>query len=447
MDGITEADMMALINGPLLNPGLDPFSSMPLDNQPMPAYAPPYTSSYAAPPMSQDMGARMAATGPPSTSLTALQSAAGQRDRESLGQDGTAAAQQNSGVGAGGSTDFTKRRNWPAKVIEEMKDLLQVLDGHGRIKYVSPSVTSLVGYRLDEMVNRHLKDLIHPDDSGLFISEMNEAIAAGASMRIFYRLKKKDGLYAIFEAVGHAHVAAPQYAPNPTNRSPFCQAVFLISRPYPTKNAGLLDSFLEHKVENERLRRRIANLRLEEETDEADAQRQLKQRRDNRSDPSQSEGRRTGSMSIATGTGTSLGFGTSSIADGSMAPPDLPSENSSGALTRENLEGAVAGAPQDSLRDKMARFEQGTPIETIEMLTGRRYVDGDRRKNGSGQASPKLITGDAGITIPIGREARSGEKKRRQKVVEEYVCTDCGMFIPPFFSSLFTRFPPPQSST
>src|SRR5688572_16991008 len=30
-------------------------------------------------------------------------------------------------------TEFTKRRNWPAKVVEELKDLLQILDATGRI--------------------------------------------------------------------------------------------------------------------------------------------------------------------------------------------------------------------------------------------------------------------------------------------------------------------------
>jgi hypothetical protein len=35
----------------------------------------------------------------------------------------------------------------------------------------------------------------------------------------------------------------------------------MMARPYPTKNANLLDSFLEHKIENERLTKRIADLK------------------------------------------------------------------------------------------------------------------------------------------------------------------------------------------
>lgn len=38
-------------------------------------------------------------------------------------------------------TEFTKRRNWPARVVEELKDLLQILDAHGRIKSIFTPTT------------------------------------------------------------------------------------------------------------------------------------------------------------------------------------------------------------------------------------------------------------------------------------------------------------------
>jgi hypothetical protein len=63
------------------------------------------------------------------------------------------------------------------------------------------------------------------------------------------------------------------------------------------------------------------------------------------------------------------------------------------------------------------------------MLTGLKYVDGERnRSQTTGRSSPQLITGDAGIAILVGREPRSSDKKKKkkQKLVEDYVCTDCG---------------------
>nr|QWY02563.1 white collar 2 [Ophiocordyceps xuefengensis] len=309
-------------------------------------------------------------------------------------------------------TEFTKRRNWPAKVVEELKDFLHILDANGRIKYASPSVLSVAGYTSEEILDVFLKDLIHIDDRGVFVAELNESIASGNPLRMFYRFKKKDGSFAMFEAVGHAHIAAAKFAPNPNNQSPFCQAVFMMARPYPTRNAGLLDSFLEHKMENERLRRRIAELRREEEADADEAQRQWMQSQEGRSDVTPSE-------ITVTSSSTPL-YRSINTGQSDRSAVDV-------ALTRENLEGAVAGNRPDSLRDKMARYEGASHADTIEMLTGLRYQEGERSRGiTTGNASPTLIRGDAGIAIPMDRESRPGEKKKKLKTTEEYVCTDCG---------------------
>lgn len=315
--------------------------------------------------------------------------------------------------------EFTKRRNWPAKIVEEIRDCLHILDANGRLKFVSRSVAEVAGYTEDELRDVFLKDLIHPDDQGVFVSELNETIASGNTLRIFYRLKKKDGVYAIFEAVGHSHIAAAKFAPNPNNQSPFCQAVFLVARPYPTRNAALLDSFLEHKIENERLKRRIAELQHEEEVDADETRQQMSQ--------TMSQSAATSNLSPSEFTGASS-TPLYSARNGDTAMTGT-SDNSlfNGALTRENLEGSTAGGRRDSLRDKMARYEGASHAETIEMLTGLRYIEGERSRGiTTGNTSPALIKGDAGIAIPKDRDGRLGEKKKKVKLSEEYVCTDCG---------------------
>ncbi|KAI1368328.1 hypothetical protein F5Y08DRAFT_282136 [Xylaria arbuscula] len=318
---------------------------------------------------------------------------------------------------AGGSalTEFTKRRNWPAKVVEELKDVLYILDSNGRIKYASPSTFSVTGYQPEDIVDTFLREIVHPDDMGTFTSEMNECIATGNPLRVFYRMKKKDNQYAIFEAVGHAHIAAAKFAPNPSNRSPFCQAVFIMSRPYPTRNASLLDSFLEHKIENERLRRRIAELRREEDEEEAASQQSWLN--ETRSDVTPSDDT---IMSSAQGAAIFK-----PVIDAQAMPP--PERLLNGALTRENLEGATAGSRPDSIGDKMARYEGSNRTDTIEMLTGLRYFEGERSRGiTTGSSSLTLIKGDVGIAIPVDRDPKTGEKKKKLKIAEEYVCTDCG---------------------
>lgn len=319
----------------------------------------------------------------------------------------------------GGSTltEFTKRRNWPAKVVEELKDLLMILDQNGRVKHASPSISALTGYTAEELSERLLREFIHPDDFSLFLAEFNECIATGNTLRLFYRLRKKDGAFAIFESVGHAHIAAARFAPNPNNQSPFCQAVFIMSRLYPAANAQLLDSFLEHKMENERLKRRIAELRREEAAEVEEATRSWRQSQEGRSDITPSEDTNMTPLTNVTGNAYR------NADQAAMPPPERPNPLNI-ALTRENLEGVTAGNRPDSIRDKMARYEG---VNTIEMLTGLRYQDGERSRGiTTGSHSPTLIKGDAGIAIPIDRDPRTGEKKKKLKVAEEYVCTDCG---------------------
>lgn len=318
------------------------------------------------------------------------------------------------GTGAGGAsnpgtlTDFTKRRNWPAKVVEELQDLLQILDANGRIKHVSPSAERLTGYKPAELRGVFMQKLLHPDDVGVFTAELNESIASGTSLRVFYRLRKRDGTYAVFEAVGHGHIAAAKFAPNPENQTPFCQAVFMMARPYPTKNAALLDSFLEHKMENERLRRKIAELQREEQ-DEAEESERAWRQQSQETTPSDS---------------------------GAVPPAPVPLQPISNTDTpvplqqpfERRMSSDSGTAESASLASSTRRpSASASHTDTIEMLTGLRYLEGERSRGiTTGNPSPALVTGDAGIAIPVERDQRAGEKKKKLKLAEEYVCTDCG---------------------
>lgn len=72
-----------------------------------------------------------------------------------------------------------------------------------------------------------------------------------------------------------------------------CKGFFMMARPYPTRNAALLDSFLEHKIENERLMRKIEELRREESADQA----QIRQRQQQAGSPAGLQASNQGSFS------------------------------------------------------------------------------------------------------------------------------------------------------
>jgi PAS domain S-box-containing protein len=313
-------------------------------------------------------------------------------------------------------TEFTKRRNWSQRVLEELRDFLHILTPDGRILYVSPSCKALTGWEPTQLVGRFIGEFIHPDDNGIFVKEFNESIASGNPLRFFYRFKKIDDSYMIFESHGHPHLSNDVISFPPTN-SLACRGFFMMARPYPTKNAALLDSFLEHKIENERLMKRIAELKREEQEENNEQDRHwATQKGDGYSSvtPSDTLGR-TDPDSQA------------SAAYIAMPPPAKPAVSNT-ALTRQNLDEALAASKPDSINDKMARYEGATHLETIEMLTGLRYRDGERSQGiSTGDASPLLIRGDAGIQISLDRDGRStSDKKKKLKIADEYVCTDCG---------------------
>ncbi|KUJ24580.1 cutinase gene palindrome-binding protein [Mollisia scopiformis] len=318
-------------------------------------------------------------------------------------------------------TEFTKRRNWSQKVVEELKDFLHILTPDGRIVYISPSGEPLTGYAREELIGTFMSTHIHPDDDAIFVREFNESIATGNPMRFFYRFKKKDKSYTIFESHGHPHLSseASQFG-LASSAASFCKGVFMMARPYPTKNAALLDSFLEHKIENERLRKRIEDLKREEAEEAEESRKNWAKKQEGGSiHPSE----QTDTIDSAS---TPMHHTMTNPDAFAMPPPAKPSAATQ-ALTRQNLEDVNAGNRPDSITDKMARYEGATHIDTIEMLTGLRYQDGERSRGiSTGEHSPALIRGDAGIAIPIDKEARAGDKKKKIKMPDEYVCTDCG---------------------
>ncbi|KAF3040571.1 blue light receptor [Didymella keratinophila] len=308
-------------------------------------------------------------------------------------------------------TEFTKRRNWSQRVLEELRDLLHILTPNGRMLYVSPSCKTLTGWEPQQLMGRFINEFIHPEDIGIFVKEFNESIASGNSLRFFYRFRKQDDSWGIFESHGHPHLSSDPSSFAPPNALN-CRGFFIMARPYPTKNAALLDSFLEHKIENERLTKRIAELKREEQEEQEEWSRK----------DAQSQ---TGAPTESVATQSVIPSDAASYAQ--MPPPAKPSISNT-ALTRQNLDEVLAANRTENISDKMARYEGANHLETIEMLTGLRYRDGERSQGiSTGDASPMLIRGDAGIQISLDRDGRgTSDKKKKLKLADEYVCTDCG---------------------
>ncbi|KAK7178000.1 cutinase palindrome-binding protein [Paraphaeosphaeria sporulosa] len=81
-------------------------------------------------------------------------------------------------------TEFTKRRNWSQRVLQELRDFLHILTPHGCILYASASCKALTGWEPQQLLGRLIGDFIHPDHSGIFVKEFDESIASGNPLRL-----------------------------------------------------------------------------------------------------------------------------------------------------------------------------------------------------------------------------------------------------------------------
>lgn len=283
-----------------------------------------------------------------------------------------------SASGSSAATDFTKRKGWTGRVVEELLDFVHVLDPEGTILFASPSVQGLTGWKSEELKGRKLTEFVHPQDVASVEREIDRMRSSKGELLTYYRFKTKpkttrpskkgdkaskdnessagdtgeekdknnerrsevehadaftrDGDYIVFEATGHPYFPpepasgaakgpndsaitkgdvpmekqdsatasknsdgetqqgqiksesmAPTLSTNSKAAHPLSQeqtlqtptsdaassssraqlqCFFCSARPYPSKNTSMLDSFLELKLENEKLRLLIADMDL-----------------------------------------------------------------------------------------------------------------------------------------------------------------------------------------
>ena len=88
-------------------------------------------------------------------------------------------------------------------LIENATDLITVLGPDGTIRYESPALERIRGYRPEELVGQNVFDSIHPDDRDAVTRELAEGVAHPGTMRsVELRVRHRDGSWRWLEAVG-----------------------------------------------------------------------------------------------------------------------------------------------------------------------------------------------------------------------------------------------------
>ncbi|HWK02232.1 MAG TPA: response regulator [Puia sp.] len=87
-------------------------------------------------------------------------------------------------------------------LAENSEDIISVHAIDGTIWYLSPSVLTVLGYEVDEVVGRSFAQYVHPDDRHKFLPEEKlRSIVDNESIIVRHRILRKDGTYIWLETI------------------------------------------------------------------------------------------------------------------------------------------------------------------------------------------------------------------------------------------------------
>jgi PAS domain S-box-containing protein len=91
-------------------------------------------------------------------------------------------------------------------LAENSEDIISVHATDGTIWYLSPSVTTVLGYEVDDIIGRSFEQYVHPDDRRKFlpadqVPQFADMSTAESIIIVRYRVLRKDGVYIWLESI------------------------------------------------------------------------------------------------------------------------------------------------------------------------------------------------------------------------------------------------------
>jgi diguanylate cyclase (GGDEF)-like protein/PAS domain S-box-containing protein len=89
-------------------------------------------------------------------------------------------------------------------VLQHSSDILTILEADATIRYESPSIGRVLGYKPDELIGKSAFNYVHPEDLEQVRAAFAEVVAdRGATCRVEYRFRHADGSWRRLEGVGN----------------------------------------------------------------------------------------------------------------------------------------------------------------------------------------------------------------------------------------------------
>jgi len=95
-------------------------------------------------------------------------------------------------------------------LIRNSSDIVLVLRPDGTVRFLSPSVTRILGWEVDELLGRHITALIHPGDAATVAGALATALATPGTYGPYQsRYRHKDGSWRDLEGIGMSRLDDP----------------------------------------------------------------------------------------------------------------------------------------------------------------------------------------------------------------------------------------------
>lgn len=155
----------------------------------------------------------------------------------------------------GSFSEFTRRKNWSSSILDSLRDVVHVLNSDLRLVYCSAASSEFLGYKPSELVNHIFTEYLHVDDVDMFVREFRNCKNSMQTFKCNYRFLRKDGKYTTLETKGTFYK----------------DSMFGNARKVPTEASRSIDSFLDLKMENEALKKKLALLKQQHHRRESSA--------------------------------------------------------------------------------------------------------------------------------------------------------------------------------
>ncbi|KAJ9098958.1 hypothetical protein QFC19_006182 [Naganishia cerealis] len=106
------------------------------------------------------------------------------------------------------------KSEWLKFVLEETDDFVHVLSLKGQFHYVSPSVSRVLEYEPEDLLNKHISDICHPSDIVPVMRELKDSSQTPVDgqlprpFNLLFRIRRKYSGYIWLESTGKLHLEA-----------------------------------------------------------------------------------------------------------------------------------------------------------------------------------------------------------------------------------------------